>query len=71
MGALLSTAGTSPIHARHAARVAHCIIEVDPKLDVPGFGRERFEQDGWAYPTKPVFDWAMRYCDLYLTETND
>jgi hypothetical protein len=69
MGALLSTAGTSPLHNMHAARMINCMISVDPQLDTPGFGRERFEEHGWAYPATPAFDWTMRYCDLWLVET--
>jgi hypothetical protein len=69
MGALLSTDGTSPLHTMYANRVIDCMIRLDPQLDVPGFGREWFEQNGWAYPATPAFEWAMRYCDLWLIET--
>ena len=68
MGALLSAAGTSPLHTMYADRVIDRMVTTDPQLDAPGFGRELFERDGWAYPATPAFDWAMRYCDLYLTE---
>jgi hypothetical protein len=67
MGAFLSCAGTSPLHARHADRI-FLYVQVDPDLDVPGFGRELFEQNGWSYPSEPVFDWEMKYCDLWLVE---
>ena len=59
MGALLSTAGTSPMYARHSARVIHCMVEMERKLDAPSFGREWFDQNGWVYPATPTFEWAM------------
>jgi hypothetical protein len=69
MGALLSTAGTSPLHTMHTDRLIEFMIRLDPQLDVPGFGRERLERNGWAYPAEPAFDWVMQYCDLWLIET--
>jgi hypothetical protein len=69
MGALLSMDGMTPLHTMYADRVIDCIIRLDPQLDVPGFCREWFEQNGRAYPATPAFDWAMRYCDLCLIET--
>jgi hypothetical protein len=70
MGAFLSTAGTSPLYARHAVTIINCMVTVDAQIDVPGFGEERFEQNGWTYPTAPRFEWAMKYCDLWLVETS-
>jgi hypothetical protein len=42
---------------------------MDSELGTPGFARERFERKGWDYPTAPVFEWGMRYCDLFFVET--
>jgi hypothetical protein len=69
MGAFLSGDGMSPLYTEHADRIIDYMITLDPQLDAPGFGREWFEQNGWAYPAAPAFDWAMRYCDLCLIET--
>jgi hypothetical protein len=69
LGALLSAAGTSPLHTRHADRMIITIKELEPQLDEPGFGREAFEQHGRQYPAAPNFEWIMHYCDLYLVET--
>jgi hypothetical protein len=69
MGALLTTAGTSPMHNIHAARVINCMVRLDPQLDTTDFGREWFEQNSLSYPATPSFDWVMQYCDLYLIET--
>jgi hypothetical protein len=69
LGALLSTAGTSPLHTRHAARIIDKINKLEPQLDEPGFGREWFQRNGRAYPAKPTFEWVMQYCDLCLIET--
>jgi hypothetical protein len=69
MGATLSTAGTSWLHARHAQRILKVLKETDPRIAGPEFGRDWFEQIGQPYPTSPNFEWAMNYCDLCLLET--
>jgi hypothetical protein len=69
IGAQLSSDGTAPLQAMHADRMIDYMIRVDPQLDVPGFGREWFEQKGWCYPATPAFEWTMQYCDLCLVET--
>jgi hypothetical protein len=69
LGALLSTAGTSPLHTRHADRMIDLMTRLDPQLDAPGFGRELFDRNSLAYPTTPAFDWTMQFCDLGLIET--
>ena len=69
-GALLTTAGTSLLHGRHVDNVMRHITTVEPQVDAPDFGREWFERKGWAYPSTPVFAWAMLHCDLVLAEAS-
>jgi hypothetical protein len=69
LGAFLSTAGTSPLHTRHADRIVLKIKELEPQIDEPGFGRESFERNGKPYPAVPNFEWVMQHCDLCLVET--
>jgi hypothetical protein len=67
--ALLSSAGTSPLRTMHADRMIELIKKLNPQLDQPGFGYEWFKRNGWPYPADAAFEWAMRFCDLYLDET--
>ena len=69
MGAVLSRAGTSPLHTRHADRIIDKIKELEPQLNEPSFGREWFEQNGRPYPATAAFEWVMQHCDLCLIET--
>ncbi|HEV3236123.1 MAG TPA: hypothetical protein VGZ25_03990 [Gemmataceae bacterium] len=69
LGATLVGAGFSLLHTRHADRMIITIMELDPQLDEPGFGREAFERHGRPYPAAPNFEWIMQYCDLCLVET--
>jgi hypothetical protein len=69
MGAMLNEDGTSPLHALHVGKVLDRLRRMDSELGTPGFARERFERKGWDYPTAPVFEWGMRYCDLFFVET--
>ena len=69
LGALLSTAGTSPLHTMHADRVILTIEELEPQLDKPGCGGDLFERNGRSYPAAPNFEWVMQHCDLCLVET--
>ena len=69
ISALLSMAGTSPLHTAHSDDMLELMEELDPKLDEPGFGREWFEQTGNSYPDAPTYEWIPQYCDLYLIET--
>ncbi|MDA9532818.1 hypothetical protein [Bradyrhizobium sp. CCBAU 25338] len=69
MGALLSSAGTSPLHTMHADRITEAMQQLDVQIDEPQFGRDWFEQNGKSYPATPTFKWAIQYCDLYLVET--
>jgi hypothetical protein len=69
MGALLSSAGTSPLHTRHADRVTLTIRELETQLDEQSFGRGLFEGNGRSYPAAPNFEWVMQHCDLCLVET--
>lgn len=69
LSANISRAGTSPLHTGHAFRVIRTILELEPQLDEPGFGREAFEQNGRPYPATPNFEWVMQHCDLCLIET--
>ena len=69
MGAMLSTAGTSPFHTIHGDRIVQLIESLDLQVDEPGFCRTCFEQNRKAYPATPLFEWAMQYCDLYLVES--
>jgi hypothetical protein len=70
LGAFLSMSGISPLHSRHVDCVIDFMSATDPQIDIPGFGREWFERNGWEYPTTPTFEWSMRYCDLWLDETS-
>lgn len=69
LGAFLSTAGTSPLHTRHADRIVLKIKELEPQLGEAGFGRESFQRNGKPYPAAPNFEWVMQHCDLCLVET--
>jgi len=69
LGALLSGAGTSPLHTKHADRVMNELGRLDPQLDAKGFGRDWFQQTGNAYPSSPVWEWIPWYCDFCLVET--
>jgi hypothetical protein len=70
MGAMLSTAGTSPFHTMHGSRMMKAMADLDPKLDQSGFARDWFEQNSWQYPESPTYEWVLQYCDLYLVETS-
>jgi hypothetical protein len=69
LGALLSGAGTSVLHTRHANRMMRTILELEPQLNEPSFGREWFQQNDRPYPATPEFEWVTQHCDLCIIET--
>lgn len=69
LGAVLSSAGTSIWHTRHADILATMIEQTDPQLDEHDFGEALFSDHGLPFPESPQFEWEMSHCDLWLTET--
>ena len=69
LAAMLSSAGTSPQHTRHADRMYAKMVQLEPTIDQPGFGREWFESNGRTLPAQPAFEWHIEHCDLCLVET--
>jgi hypothetical protein len=67
---VLSTAGTSVFHTRHADQVHNCLINCDPLLDDPATSKPWFDAAGCAQPETLNFEWQFRGCDLCAVETN-
>jgi hypothetical protein len=68
LGAVLSSAGTSFFHTRHADRILLTIAANELLLDQEQYVRPWFESAGRGYPAAPEFLWMLDYCDLCVLE---
>ena len=54
------------LHLPRPSSSGACLL--DPKPDLPDFGRESFERGGKQYPSTPKWEWLLNYCDFLLRE---